>query len=306
MKWTSALLALFVIALAATAAAAPHQTGLTPEELNAKLEYQQGKVELGSGLATLNLGPSFRYLNPEETEKVVVAWGNPPGSKTLGMIVPADVSPISPEGWGVVVTYEEDGYVDDTGAEKIDYSKLLEEMKEGAVKANEERAKQGYEAVQIVGWAEPPHYDKANHKLYWAKDLKFGSLPDHTLNYNIRVLGRRGVLVLNAVSGMDQIGTIRQSMQALLPAVEFNQGHRYADFIPGKDKVAEYGIGALIVGTLAAKTGLFKVILAGLLAFKKAILVGVAALGAFLKKAFKKEDPDTVAQGPVEPGAPSA
>ena len=304
MRRTSVLLALFAATLAATAGAAPKQTGLTPEEFNAKLSYQQGKVELGSGLATLNLGPERRYLDPEQTERVLVAWGNPPGSKTLGMILPADAGPLSKEGWGVIVTYEEDGYVDDKGAEKIDYSKLLEEMKEGTTKANEERTKQGYEPIDLVGWAEPPHYDRANHKLYWAKDLKFGNLPDHTLNYNIRVLGRRGVLVLNAVSSMDQIGTIRQSMQALLPEVEFNQGHRYADFIPGKDKVAEYGIGALVVGTLAAKTGLLKVILAGLLAFKKAILVGIAAIGAYLRKLFgKKDDSGTVPQAPAEPGA---
>jgi uncharacterized membrane-anchored protein len=304
MRGIPVLLALFAVALAAKAGAAPRQTGVTPEEFNAKLQYQQGKIELGSGLATLDLGPERRYLDPEQTEKVLVAWGNPPGSKTLGMILPADAGPLSKEGWGVVVTYEEDGYVDDKGAEKIDYSKLLEEMKEGTSKANEERSKQGYEPIQLVGWAEPPHYDKANHKLYWAKDLKFGSAPDHTLNYNIRVLGRRGVLVLNAVSGMDQIGAIRQSMQALLPEVEFNQGHRYTDFIPGKDKVAEYGIGALVVGTLAAKAGLFKVILAGLLAFKKAILVGIAAIGAYLRKLFgKKDDSDTVPQAPAEPGA---
>lgn len=297
MKRTPVLWAILAIALATAAAAAPAPGGTeTPEEFNAKLKYQQGTIELGSGLATLNLGSAFRYLDPDQTERVLVnAWGNPPDNKTLGMILPADLSPVEENGWGVIVTYEEDGYVDDKGAETIDYTKLLQEMKEGETKINEERAKQGYEAVQLVGWAEPPRYDRASHKLYWAKDLKFGSNPEHTLNYNIRVLGRRGVLVLNAVSGMNQIGSIKTSMQALLPQVEFNQGHRYADFIPGKDKVAEYGIGALIAGTLAVKTGLFKALLAGLLAFKKLVVVGIAAAGAFLRKIFKKEEPAVAA-----------
>src|SRR2546426_2131137 len=35
-----------------------------------------------------------------------------------------------------------------------------------------------------------------------------------------------------------------------------NEGHRYADFVPGTDKVAEYGIAALIAGGVAAKAGL--------------------------------------------------
>ena len=302
MKWLGVLSMLACLIPAGTASAAPAPLGTTPEEFEAKLKYQQGKIELGSGLATLNLGPAFRYLDPEQTHRVLVdLWGNPPGNKTLGMIFPADVGPAHEGGWGVVVTYEEDGYVDDGGAEKIDYAKLLTEMKEDAHKANEERTKQGYETVEIVGWAEPPRYDGATHKLYWAKDLKFGSAPDHTLNYNIRVLGRRGVLVLNAVSSTDQLAGVRKSMQALLPEIDFNQGHRYTDFIPGKDKVAEYGIGALVAGTLAAKAGFFKVLLAGLLAFKKALLLGIAAIGAFLRKLFRKEDPASLA--PPEPGS---
>jgi uncharacterized membrane-anchored protein len=299
MKWFGVLSMVACLILAGTASAAPAPSGTTPAEFEAKLKYQQGRIELGSGLATLNLGPAFRYLDPEQADRVLVnAWGNPPGAKTLGMILPADVSPVQEGGWGIVITYEEDGYVDDKGAEKLDYAKLLTEMKEDASQANEERVKQGYERVELVGWAEPPRYDRASHKLYWAKDLKFGTSPDHTLNYNIRVLGRRGVLVLNAVSGVDQLATVKSSMQALLPEIDFNQGHRYTDFIPGKDKVAEYGIGALIAGTLAAKAGFFKVLLAGLLAFKKALLLGIAAVGAFLRKFFKKEDPASQAPQP--------
>ncbi|MEO6195286.1 MAG: DUF2167 domain-containing protein [Thermoanaerobaculia bacterium] len=297
MKWLWTLLVLAYAVPAGAAAAAPTSPEMTREEFESKLTYQKGKIELGSGLATLNLGPDFRYLDPDQTQRVLVdLWGNPPGAETLGMILPADVSPAQDGGWGVIVTYDEDGYVDDGGAEKIDYAKLLTEMKEDVHKANEERTKHGYETVEIVGWAEPPRYDRASHKLYWAKDLKFESGTDHTLNYNIRVLGRRGVLVLNAVSGVDQLAGVRTSMQALLPEIEFKEGHRYTDFIPGKDKVAEYGIGALVAGTLAAKAGLFKVLLAGLLAFKKAVLIGIAAIGAFLRKFFKKED--TAPQAP--------
>jgi len=111
-------------------------------------------------------------------------------------------------GWAVVITYDEDGYVDDKGAESIDYTALLKEMKEGVAEANKEREKQGYEPVTLVGWAEPPTYNRDTHKLYWAKELQFGNSP-HTLNYDVRILGRRGVLVLNAVSGMDQLDRVK-------------------------------------------------------------------------------------------------
>ena len=41
-----------------------------------------------------------------------------------------------------------------------------------------------------------------------------------------------------------------------------------------------------MVGATAAKAGLFKVLWVGLLAFKKAILVGIVAAGAALKRMF--------------------
>src|SRR5207247_2241570 len=113
--------------------------------------------------------------------------------------------------------------------------------------------------------------------LYWAKELAFGD-SEHTLNYNIRILGRRGVLVLNAVADMKQLASIRRETRALLPAVEFEQGHRYSDFLPGKDRAAAYGITGLIVGATAAKAGFFKAFWVALLAFKKFLVVGLAAL----------------------------
>src|SRR5690606_18881690 len=124
-------------------------------------------------------------------------------------------------------------------------------------------------------------------------ELRFGNAPEHTLNYNIRVLGRRGVLVLNAVSAMSQLPSVRSDMQSVLAFVEFNEGHRYADFVPGMDKVAAYGIAGLIAGKVALKAGFFKVLLAGILAVKKLVVAGVVALGAIIARLFarKKERP---------------
>lgn len=78
----------------------------------------------------------------------------------------------------------------------------------------------------------------------------------HSLNYNIRVRGREGVLILNAVAGMDQLATIKNEMKQVTAFTDFTSGNRYADFIESTDKVAEYGIAALIAGGAAAKLGL--------------------------------------------------
>ena len=144
----------------------------------------------------------------------------------------------------------------------------------------------------MIGRATPPHYDEITHKLYWATESQFGESPTHVLNYSIRVLGRSGVLVLNAVASMSQLEEIEQRMPEVISMVEFNPGNRYADFNSGTDKVAEYGIAALILGGVAAKAGLFKAILVGLLAAKKFVVIGVLAVVAFVRRFFAGSDSD--------------
>ena len=41
--------------------------------------YQTGDIVLPNKVATLHLGDSYRYLDPAETEKLLVAWGNAAG-----------------------------------------------------------------------------------------------------------------------------------------------------------------------------------------------------------------------------------
>lgn len=255
------------------------------------LKFQTGEIALKDGLAKIALPEDFRFLGPEETNTVLTkVWSNPPGAHPLGMIVPARVDLLSESAWAVIVTWDEDGYVKDDDAAKINYTDLLKQMKEGIHAANEEREKAGYPAMELVGWAAPPRYDAATKKMYWAKELSFAGSDEHTLNYNLRLLGRRGVLVLNAVAGISQLPEIEQATPTILRMVEFQQGHRYADFTPGKDKVAAYGLAALVAGGVLAKTGLFAKL--GLIFAKgaKLIIIGIVALSAAIKKLFAKKD----------------
>ncbi len=266
---------------------------LSAEAFAASLHYQQGKIVLPGGIASLNLPASFRYLPPDDTARVLAdAWGNPPGAKTLGMIVPAEVSPLSDTGWGVIVTYDQDGHVKDDDADSIKYPDLLKDMKESVQSGNDERKRAGYPAMSLIGWAEAPSYDKRNHKLYWAKELSTDGARDNTLNYNIRVLGRNGVLVLNAVAGMSQLGAIKGDMQHVTAFTEFSDGNRYADFDSKTDKVAEYGIAALVAGGIAAKLGLFGKLLGFLLLFKKVLVLALAGGASAIYKFFggKRKD----------------
>jgi len=256
-----------------------------------ELHYQTGEIVLPNKVATLHLNSDYRYLDPKETEKLLVAWGNPPeaAKDTEGAVVPTAVNPFEDHGWAVVLSYADDGHVDDSDARKIDYTELMSDMKKSTRERNEEREKAGYGKVDLIGWATEPRYDAGTHKMYWAKELDFGG-SQHTLNYDVRVLGREGVLSMNAVAGMNQLTSIQRDMTALQGLADFNKGYRYDEYNKGTDRLAEYGLGALVAGGVAAKLGLFAKLGALLLAAKKLIIGGVVAIGAAISRLFKKKE----------------
>jgi uncharacterized membrane-anchored protein len=280
-----------IFALASGAAIAAEDKKEAKNPVQAFLESLkpiQGRVEIGSGLASANIPPEFKFLQPDDAGKVVYKlWGNPPsGDKPLGLIYPSNQSLTNADGWAIIVQYSKDGYVKDDDATKIDYAELLQKIQAGAKAESKAREQKGYPPVEIVGWAAPPRYDAETHKLYWAKEIKFGDSETNTLNYNIRMLGRRGVLVLNAVAPISRLKDIEAAAPAILAMVDFKPGETYADFKPGSDKVAVYGIAALVAGGLAVKAGLFKGLLIALLAAKKFIIIGAVALFGFIKRLF--------------------
>ena len=256
------------------------------------LKWQTGTITLQDGLAKINLTDDFRFLDNAGARKVLHdMWGNPDDPKILGMIFPKDKGPLDHDGWAVTVNYEANGYVKDDDAEKINYTDLLKQMQEQAQQANPAREKEGYPSIQLVGWAAPPHYDKPTHKLYWAKDIKFGGESEDTLNYDIRILGRRGVLVLGAISPMEDFPQIDKKVPTILSMVDFQPGNTYAEFDPKIDKVAEYGLVGLIAGGVlagAAKLGLLKGFWVLLLGMKKVLVVAFVALVAGIKKFMAK------------------
>ncbi|MFV0411154.1 MAG: DUF2167 domain-containing protein [Paracoccus sp. (in: a-proteobacteria)] len=82
-----------------------------------------------------------------------------------------------------------------------------------------------------------------------------------TLNYNIRELGRRGVLVSNFIASTEQLDEIKAAAPDVMEMIAFNDGNRYSDYVPGVDTVAAVGIGGLIAGKVAAKTGILLMLL---------------------------------------------
>lgn len=262
------------------------------DNVEASLNYQQGEIKLPDSIGTIHVPPGFRYLDGKQAEIVLHdLWGNPEGSETLGMIVPENTRVSAVDSWAFIITYDEMGYVKDDDADDIDYHELLEEMQADTKAANEERVKLGYSPVTIVGWASTPFYDKEKKVLHWAKELQFEGNEENTLNYNIRMLGRKGVVVLNAVASMPQLPEVKNNIEPMLASFQFADGNRYSDFNPDVDEVAAWTIGGLVAGKVLAKAGFFAI----LLKYIKVIGFGLIALGGAAWRWFKKKtEPATV------------
>ncbi len=284
---------LLLLAFLASAPLSFAEDGPSPKEIAAmqkvmkaigELQYQSGEVSLLGGKAKVVLTDEFRYLNEADTRKVLVdIWGNPPElGSTMGMIVEKGVNFLQGETWGALLKWTPDGYVKDDDFASINFGDMLKQMREGSLEASKERERRGFGKMVMKDWAQQPHYDRATHKLYWAKAFEVDG-PELGLNYDIRVLGRHGILEVSIISSMDQFKTIEEKAPQILGMVGFTEGNRYEDYKPG-DKTAAYGIGALIAGGVLLKSGFFKVLLIGLLKFWKVGLVAVVACGAFIKR----------------------
>ncbi|MCI4589446.1 DUF2167 domain-containing protein [Sphingobium sp. BYY-5] len=239
---------------------------------------QTGDIALPEAKATLRLGKDYYYLDAKAAREVIVdAWGNPAAQAdgVLGLVFPAGKTFMDEDAWGAVITYDQSGYVKDDDAASTDFDALMTEMKSGEADRNKERTEAGYPPVHLAGWAERPTYDRAHHSVIWARDIRFGDVAEGTLNYDVRLLGRHGVLSLNMISTMSHLSEVKAAAAKFGGSVTFDQGARYADFIPNVDKVAEYGIGGLVAagaGLLAAKKLGF---LALMLAFGKKLLLPI-------------------------------
>jgi uncharacterized membrane-anchored protein len=257
------------------------------QEFVSSLNYQDGLIELPGGLATLQVPDNFYYLSPNDAERVLSeGWGNVPSDELpLGMLFPARYHPMADESWGVTIDYEDDGYVSDKDAHKIKYDDVLSEMKSDTEASSAWRVENGYEAIELIGWAAAPFYDEAGKKIHWAKELRFGESESTTLNYNVRVLGREGVLVLNFIANMSQLPEIEQSLSGVMAMPSFTAGNTYAEFDPKINKVAAYGIGGLVAGKVLAKTGLLA---AAFIFLKKFGIIFVVGAAGLVRKFFGK------------------
>jgi uncharacterized membrane-anchored protein len=272
------------------AAAAQRDPAQVIQELQ-KLSWQRGPGEGAIGnRATIKIPNGFSFLDDRNTRRFLELMGNPPRDNHY-MLAPANLD------WFAVFSFDPVGYVKDD--EKIDADALLKSLKEGDEPGNAERKRLGMAPIYTDGWHVPPHYDAGTKRLEWGMRLRDERGGMH-VNYTSRLLGRSGVMSAVLVSSPQTLNADMKEFNAALAGYDFVAGEKYAEFKSG-DKVAEYGLAALVVGgaaAAAAKAGLFKSL--GKFIW---VIIGGAAMGgwALLKKLLGRK-PEVKPGPPPGPG----
>ncbi|MBI3899507.1 MAG: DUF2167 domain-containing protein [Gammaproteobacteria bacterium] len=237
--------------------------------------------------ATLKLPANFAFVPAKEAAGILQAWGNRAGDELIGMVFPSGETA---DNWFVVIQFDKAGYIKDDDAKDWNADDLLQSLKDGTDHANEERRKRGIAEMEIVGWVEPPHYDSTTRQLVWSiasRDKGAADSAEKGINYNTYSLGRDGYISMNLVTDLKAIETHKPIAKTLLGALSFRDGERYADFDASTDKVAAYGLAALVAGVAAKKLGMFALLAGVLVKFWKLIAIGFVAFGGGLAKWWK-------------------
>ena len=226
---------------------------------------------------TLDLPQGYMFIPSKEAADLMRAVGNDPGQGFIGMVL----SPTDQLRWFITINFLDTGYVRDDDARDWKADDLLSSILDKTEEANKARTAKGLPTLDVLGWMDPPAYDDNTHKLVWAVLAQNHGGNSKIVNYNTLALGRSGIFRLKLITPSASISDDKAHALAILAGLHYNPGKDYNDFTEGSDKVAEYGLAALITGVAAKKVGLLAVI--GALLAKAAKVALVASL-LFIKK----------------------
>jgi uncharacterized membrane-anchored protein len=274
------LLAVCVFAWATAPTRAANKSADPPElPGGGKIKWTKGpaKADIGS-IAEMDLKEGYVFTDGDGARLLLESMGNLTSGSELGFLAPASLD------WFAIFRFAEEGYVKDDDKDKLDADKLLKSLKAGTEEANKERKRRGFPSLTLTGWEQTPAYDLETHNLGWA--IRGESEGTPIVNYNTRILGRKGVMSVNLVVAPDKLAATLPEFKTLLGNYNYKAGERYAEYRQG-DKLAKYGLTALVLGGAAvgaAKLGLFAWLAVFIKKAWKLVVLAVVGVGAFVKR----------------------
>jgi len=284
------LISLFAAGASAQPATSPAESAAQSAWTNASKAMQRGPQTIAlRNQASLKLPEGYGFIPTREASVLMEAMGNSSDDAFIGLIMP------TAEGsgdWMISVDYTAAGYIEDSDAKSWNADELLTNLKEGTEAGNKRRKQMGITELEVTRWIETPSYDSTTQRLVWSAEARHKGAAagdDSTVNYNTYVLGREGYVSLNLITSTSAVEGQKPMAKMLLGNVAFMDGKRYADFNPSTDKLAGYGLAALIGGVAAKKLGFFALIAAFFAKFFKLIIFGLIAGATAIKSFFTRK-----------------
>ena len=256
LQWIIAAL----ITVVASQAAALDENAMIKQIQALDWQAEPGKYQLTESSASVTTTSEEYLLKGKEAHKYMRISEGHDGFKPDAFVLRVEGPNQDTQ---ILFTYQDIGFVKmDDWDEHIDKDSLLKEIQKNTEAANKIKEK-GYPSLYVDGWVQEPYLDKRNAIVYWA-------ISAHTsegvsiVNAKAMKLGRKGFAEIVWMGTPKQFEDAQTALSPSLAAYQYDEGSKYADFVPGTDTVAAVGAGALayklITGKAAAKAG------AGLLA----------------------------------------
>lgn len=252
--------------------------------------------------ANFSIEKGLVFIPKEEGTALMRALGNGVTPNFVGLISEPQSN------WLATVNFIKDGFVKDGDSKEWNADDLLESLKKSNDQANEDRRKRGFDTLDVLGWIEPPAYDADTHRLVWSIAVRRHNAAQgsgETVNYNTYLLGREGYFSIDFLTSRATIEARKPIARQLLADLSFVPGKRYEDFSATTDKVAAYGLAALIGGIALKKLGLIALGAAFFAKFAKLIILafvgGMAAVRKFMRRGKKTTAPAS-SQASLPPG----
>lgn len=240
--------------------------------------------------AVLHVPAGEVFVPQPQADRLLNLFGNPGSNPEM----PGLLLPRAPDAnWYMPVRFHKSGYIRDDDAKTWNADEMLGSLRDGTEEQNRERVKAGQPAVDVVGWSEPPRYDPATQRLSWSLSSRVaGARAEDAVdvNYNTFALGRDGYFSMNLVTSLKELDALRPVAEQQLAALEFRPGKRYADFNAKSDRVAGYGLAALVVADSGeSRPGVVAQASAWLVRYGKPVvlcagLLGLAVLATLRRK----------------------
>lgn len=189
----------------------------------------RGHVSLLDAPIEIDIPAELQFVDGRNTKFLLSQfWGSDPDAlkDVVGMLIPDTLSSIINLDKAFIISYSNDGFVNDKLMRNFSYDKLLK-----ILRANQDNS------YTNISWAWTPNYDMHTHSL--SLPLAYIENNDTIITPRIFVFGRYGVTRIDPVASISDYQWLYENNRPVINSIEYKKGSGYEDYDP-KDKTVTY------------------------------------------------------------------